>query len=243
MAEPPLAVGASLAAAPPPDRPVTDDPMPTATLPAQPAYDRLPPARPPLVRRLVSVLVVLVLLSALFAAGLLVADRLGYGPGRAQARSHEADADLAQPGSVSGQPASTCRTGWQVPAPQTPLRIEPLDHIRAAMGVTGAFVVTEMRHFRGPDRSLWWYVKASRQGDRSFRGRWLVARQPGGAWRIAAVAPYATEGLRSPDWRSFSGRGDAQRHPGLPGSWRGRAVDFVAAGGLPDEVRGCLAGT
>jgi hypothetical protein len=103
--------------------------------------------------------------------------------------------------------------------------------------------VAEMRHFRGPDGSLWWYVKANRQGDRSFQGRWLVVRQPDGVRRIAAVAPYATEGLRSPDWRSFSGSGDAQRHPGLPGSWRGSAVDFVAAGGLPGEVRGCLAGT
>jgi Protein kinase domain len=243
MAEPPLAVGASVAAAPPLDRRATDDPMPTTTLPAQPAYDRRPPVRPPRVRRLVTVLVVLVLLGALLAGGLLVAGRLGYGPDGARARSQQAGADPAQPGSVSGQPASTCRTGWQVPAPQTPLRIEPLDHIRAAMGVTGAFLVAEMRHFRGPDGSLWWYVKAIRQGDRSFQGRWLVVRRPGGARRIAAVAPYATEGLRSPDWRSFSGGGDAQRRPGLPGSWRGRAVDFVAAGGLPAEVRGCLAGT
>jgi serine/threonine-protein kinase len=243
LAEPPLAVGASVAAGPPLDRPTSDDPMPTATLPAQPAYDRLPPVRPPRVRRLVTVLVVLVLLSALVAGGLLVADRLGYGKGGAQAPSQQAGVDLAQPGSVSGQPTSTCRSGWQVPAPQSPLRIEPLDHVRAAMGVTGAFLVAEMRHFRGPDGSLWWYVKANRQDDRSFQGRWLVVRQPDGVRRIAAVAPYTTEGLRSPDWRAFSGKGAARRHPGLPGSWRGSAVDFVAAGGLPGEARGCLAGT
>jgi Protein kinase domain len=283
LAEPPLAVGASLTAAPPSggsrsetgpaqqerdvgtaavalpagqsavaprstgDRPAGDDPMPTATLPAQPPGDRLPPVRspvrPPRVQRLVTVLTVLVLLSALAAGGLLVADRLGYLPGGARAGSQQVGSDLAQPGSFGGNASATCRSGWQVPAPQTPSRTEPLNHIRTTMGVGGAFLVAEMRHFRGPDGSLWWYVKARRQDDESFQARWLVVRRPDGARRIVAVAPYATEGLRSPDWLAFSGQGAARRHPGLPGRWRGSAVDFVAAGGLPGTVRGCLAGT
>jgi Protein kinase domain len=203
--------------------------------------------RPVRRRRLAVPLVSLVLLAALVGGGLLVAGRLGYWPARRQAGAAAAGGpfggDLAQPGSVSGRPAPTCATGWQVPVPRTPLRTEPLDHIRAAMGVTGEFLVAEMRHFRGADGSLWWYVKASRGADSSFRARWLVVRQPNGVRRVAAVAPFETEGLRSPDWRAFSGQGDARRFPGLPGTWRGSPVDFVAAGGPPRQVRGCLAGT
>jgi Protein kinase domain len=194
-------------------------------------------------RRLAAPLVGLVLLAALAGGGLLAADRLGYWPARLPAAAGEAGTDLAQPGSAGGQPTRTCASGWQVPVPRTPLRAEPLDHIRAAMGVTGAFLVAEMRSFRGADGSLWWYVKASRDADRSFRARWLVVRQPDGVRRVAAVAPYETEGLRSPDWRAFSGQGGARRFPGVPGTWRGSPVDFVAAGGLPRQVRGCLAGT
>ncbi len=195
-------------------------------------------------RRLAVRLGSLVLLAAVVAGGLAVASRLGYWPGRRQAGSAAAaGGDLAQPGSVSGGPTPTCATGWQVPAPRTPLRTEPLDHLRASMGVTGEFVVAEMRHFRGRDNSLWWYVKAWRSADPSFRGRWLVVRQPNGVRRVAAVAPYETGGLRSPDWKAFSGQGAPRPWRGLPGAWRGSPVDFAAAGGLPRELRGCLAGT
>jgi hypothetical protein len=207
------------------------------------------PGRPPAPaggRRLALRLGSLVLLAAVVAGGLALASRLGYWPGRRQlgaAAAGPVGGDLAQPGSVSGQPTSTCATGWQVPVPRTPLRSEPLDHLRASMDVTGEFLVAEMRLFRGLDGSLWWYVKASRGADPSFRGRWLVVRQPNGVRRVAAVAPYETGGLRSPDWRAFSGQGDPRRWPGLPGAWRGSPVDFAAAGGLPRELRGCLAGT
>jgi serine/threonine-protein kinase len=193
-------------------------------------------------RRLAVRLGGLALLAALVAGGLATASRLGYWPVRRQAGAVAAG-DLAQPGSVNGQPTPSCVTGWQVPVPRTPLRTEPLDHLRASMGVTGEFVVAEMRHFRGLDGSLWWYVKAYRGAGRSFRGRWLVVRQPTGLRRVAAVAPYETGGLRSPDWRAFSGRGAPRSWPGLPGAWRGSPVDFAAAGGLPRELRGCLAGT
>jgi hypothetical protein len=215
----------------------------TARLPPAPGGAGAAAARPRR-RRVAAPLLSLVLLAALVGGGLLAADRLGYWPARRPAAAAgPAGADLAQPGSASGQPAPTCAAGWQVPAPRTPPRTEPLDHIRAAMGVTGEFVVAEMRHFRGADGSLWWYVKAYRGADSSFRARWLVVRRPDGVRRIAAVAPYQTEGLRSPDWHAFSGQGDARRFPGLPGAWRGSPVDFVAAGGLPRQVRGCLAGT
>ena len=206
------------------------------------------PAAPAGRRRLAVRLGGMVLLAAVVAGGLSAASRLGYWPGGrpsgpAAAGASVAGGDLAQPGSVSGQPAPTCATGWQVPVPGTPLRTEPLDHLRASMGVTGEFVVAEMRLFRGRDGSLWWYVKASRRTDPNFRGRWLVVRQPSGVRRVAAVAPYETEGLRSPDWRAFSGQGAPRRWAGLPGTWRGSPVDFAAAGALPRELRGCLAGT
>ncbi|HEX6675038.1 MAG TPA: serine/threonine-protein kinase [Actinomycetes bacterium] len=204
------------------------------------------PAAPAGRRRLAVRLGGLVLLAAVVGGGLVAASRLGYWPGRRQAGAAAADAvggDLAQPGSVSGQATPTCASGWQVPVPRTPLRTEPLDHLRASMGVTGEFVVAEMRFFRGHDGSLWWYVKAWRSADSSFRGRWLVVRQANGVRRVAAVAPYDTGGLRSPDWRAFSGQGAPRRWTGLPGAWRGSPVDFAAADGLPGELRGCLAGT
>ena len=68
---------------------------------------------------------------------------------------------------------------------------------------------------------------------------------------VAAVAPYDTNGFRSPDWTGFqwdSADTEARAYPGLPGRWTGVPYDFVRGGAgldipcLPDEVRGCLDG-
>ncbi len=67
-----------------------------------------------------------------------------------------------------------------------------------------------------------------------------------------AVAPYDSEGFRSPDWVGFQYEAQDRRrraYPGLPGTWAGTPYDFVLGGaglripGLPSEVAGCLAGT
>jgi len=69
---------------------------------------------------------------------------------------------------------------------------------------------------------------------------------------LVAVAPYDTNGYRSPDWVGFqfdSADSQARVYPGLPGGWAGVPYDFVSgdAGlqipGLPAEVVGCLSGT
>ncbi|HET9248601.1 MAG TPA: hypothetical protein VFP13_01505, partial [Actinomycetota bacterium] len=81
-----------------------------------------------------------------------------------------------------------------------------------------------------------------------FQGRFLVESREFGDG-VVAVAPYDTDGFRSPNWSGFQWNEavpERKAYPGLPGRWRGIRYDFVRGGagldipGLPDEVRGCL---
>lgn len=121
-------------------------------------------------------------------------------------------------------------------------------------------MVVEMRYFTGPESPpsdkgyiktiQRWYVKLYARADLRFQGRFLVESREFGDG-VAAVAPYDTEGFRSPDWSGFQwNEADPAPHPypGLPGEWSGIRYDFVKGGagltipGLPDEVTGCLDG-
>lgn len=159
-----------------------------------------------------------------------------------------------------GPPGPGCEGGWRTPPEGDRLRAFPLRVIRRATGVEGPLVVVDLRYFVGPESPPSekgylleverWYVKLWARRDPSFRGRFLVERRRFGAG-LVAVAPYDSAGFRSPDWVGFQFDPDAppQRYPGLPGTWRGVAYDFVRGGaglripGLPEEVRGCLEGT
>jgi hypothetical protein len=155
-----------------------------------------------------------------------------------------------------GDAGPGCVNGWTTPAPGTAVRREPLDVIRAQMGVTGEFQIDEMRYFTGPEVP-WiieprpplverWYVKAQLVDDPTFRARWLVEKRSPTTEGIAAVAPFDTTGYRSPDWRGFVGEGEPRTIEGLPGSWAGIEYDFVTGEGdggnpgLPDEVIHCF---
>ncbi len=161
----------------------------------------------------------------------------------------------------SGQAGPGCVDGWVTPTPGTALRTDPLDVIREQMGITGEFLVIEMRYFTGPpppgtvsiDVYERWYIKAQLVDDPTFRGRFLVHRFPPGAATFAG-APFNTAGWESPDWRSFEGVDSGPEGPphaveGLPGLWSGHEIDAVTGDGyyeshaLPDEVVSCLDGT
>ncbi len=148
--------------------------------------------------------------------------------------------------------------GWITPTPGTPLYTDPLGIIRRTVPTVGAFAVVDMRYFVGPESPpseqgylkdiKRWYIKLYNERDLSFQGRFLVEQRRFGRG-LAAVAPYDTEGFRSPDWSGFQwDSGDPARHryPGLPGAWSGIRYDFVKGGeglafrGLPSEVEGCL---
>ena len=89
----------------------------------------------------------------------------------------------------SGEAGPGCVDGWVTPTPGTALRTDPLDVIREQMGITGEFLVVEMRYFTGPpppglvstEVFERWYVKAQLVDDPTFRGRFVVHRfSPGG---------------------------------------------------------------
>ncbi len=146
-----------------------------------------------------------------------------------------------------------------MPQPGTARRREALDIIRGQMGVSGLFVVDEMRYFEGPELPnileprppvvRRWYVKAFLQSRPTFRGRWIVEKRTSIIKGISGVAPYDTHGFESPDWRAFEGEGPPTSYPGLPGKWSGINYDFVTGEGdsgfpgLPKENIGCLDGT
>ena len=164
------------------------------------------------------------------------------------------------PPPTSGPPTGTCDEGWVTPESDTPAFTDPLGIIRRTTGVEGPLVVVDMRYFVGPesppsDKGYLleverWYIKLYAEDDLTFQGRFLVETRTFGRG-LSAVAPYDSEGFESPDWVGFQFEGDTatERYPGLPGSWSGTPYDFVRGGaglkipGLPDEVRGCLAGT
>lgn len=165
-----------------------------------------------------------------------------------------------QPPATRGPVASDCVEGWVTPKADSARFRTPLRVIRRVTGETGLEVV-DMRWFEGPesppsDKGYLlnvgrWYVKAFARDDLAFQGRFLVEARRYGTG-LAAVAPYDTDGFRSPDWTGFQfDAGDTQpaAYPGLPGTWSGVPYDFVDGGagleipGLPNEVIGCLSGT
>ena len=165
-----------------------------------------------------------------------------------------------EPPATRGPVASDCVKGWVTPQGDPARYRTPLRVIRRTTGEAGLEVV-DMRWFEGPesppsDKGYLlnverWYVKAFAKGDLTFQGRFLVEERTYGIG-LVAVAPYDTNGFRSPDWTGFQfDSGDTQRkaYPGLPGTWSGVPYDFVNGGaglqmpGLPSEVAGCLSGT
>lgn len=167
----------------------------------------------------------------------------------------------AIPQATNGPPTGTCENGWATPVGGTPPFTEPLGIIRRQAGVKGSLVVVDMRRFTGPESPPStqgylleverWYIKLYAEEDIAFQGRFLVEARRFGRG-LVAVAPYDTDGFRSPDWIGFqfeSGNTARTRYPGLPGRWSGIPYDFVRGGaglkisGLSDEVSGCLDGT
>jgi hypothetical protein len=165
------------------------------------------------------------------------------------------------PRATRGAVAADCVDGWTTPPRDAHRYAEPLRVIRRATGVEGPLEVVDLRFFEGPESPpsdkgylldiRRWYVKAFAKHDLSFQGRFLVESREFGTG-LVAVAPYDTNGFRSPDWVGFqfdSGDPEERAYPGLPGTWAGVPYDFVAGGaglqipGLPDEVVGCLSAT
>ena len=157
-----------------------------------------------------------------------------------------------------GAPSPTCIDGWRTPPESSADYTDPLGIIRRTTGVEAPFEVVEMRLFTGPESPpsdkgyladiRRWYIKLYTPDDLSFQGRFLVEHRRFGRG-LAAVAPFDTEGFRSPDWRGFqydSTQSRPRAIPGLPGTWTGVEYDFVEGGagldlpGLPVEVAGCL---
>ena len=158
-----------------------------------------------------------------------------------------------------GARSASCIEGWRTPPRDTPMFTDPLGIIRRTAPVDGDFVVVDMRMFVGPESPpspdkgylqdiRRWYIKLYVDSDWTYAGRFLVESRLFGRG-VAAVAPYDTEGFRSPDWVGFqwdSVDTKAMAYPGLPGRWQGVPYDFVNGGagldiaGLPDEVVGCL---
>jgi hypothetical protein len=166
-----------------------------------------------------------------------------------------------EPPAMSGPAAGDCVNGWDTPEVGTGQFTSPLGVIRRATGVRGELVVVDMRMFEGPESPpsdkgyleivQRWYVKLYAANDLAFQGRFLVEARTFGQG-LAAVAPYDTNGFRSPDWIGFqfdSADEEAKRYEGLPGVWSGAPYDFVNGGagleipGLPDDVVGCLSAT
>ncbi|HKX34036.1 MAG TPA: hypothetical protein VJP03_01725 [Actinomycetota bacterium] len=166
-----------------------------------------------------------------------------------------------EPLATRGPVAPDCVHGWMTPPRDAHRYAEPLRVIRRATGVEGPLEVVDLRFFEGPESPpsdkgylldiRRWYVKAFAKHDLSFQGRFLVESREFGTG-LVAVAPYDTNGFRSPDWVGFqfaSGDPEARVYPRLPGTWAGVPYDFVRGGaglqipGLPDEVVGCLSAT
>lgn len=156
--------------------------------------------------------------------------------------------------------SATCVDGWKTPRSDSPLASKPLRVLRRTVRLPGEPVIVEMRYFTGPESPPSekgyimtierWYVKLYTEADLRFQGRFLIESREYGDG-VAAVAPYDTEGYRSPDWSGFQwNEADQTPRPyaGLPGEWSGIRYDFVKGGaglhlpGLPAEVTGCLDG-
>lgn len=163
-----------------------------------------------------------------------------------------------RPPPTSGDPSDSCVDGWKAPPDGSRLAARPLRILGRTVRLPGEPVIVEMRYFTGPEsppsekgyiRTIErWYVKLFTEADLRFQGRFLVESREFGDG-VAAVAPYDTEGYRSPDWSGFQWN-EADPAPrtyaSLPGEWSGIRYDFVRGGagldipGLPAEVTGCL---
>ena len=163
-----------------------------------------------------------------------------------------------EPPATRGPVAADCVDGWVTPPRDSARYAEPLRVIRRVTGERGPLEVVDLRFFVGPESPpsdkgylldiRRWYVKAFAKQDLSFQGRFLVEFREFGTG-LVAVAPYDTNGFRSPDWVGFqfdSGDPEKRVYPGLPGSWAGVPYDFASGGaglqfpGLPEQVVGCL---
>lgn len=150
----------------------------------------------------------------------------------------------------AGKPTPSCVNGWKEPAPGSALRTKPLDLLRQSQGLDEEFHVIDLRYFTGPDDANLspeskqksverWYGQVVYTGKPDFLIRFLVVRRKVGEG-IVAIADYGTSGFSSPDWYGFDGEGGKSTYPGLPGKWPGQPYDYVEAGELPPQVRGCL---
>jgi hypothetical protein len=168
----------------------------------------------------------------------------------------------ASPPPTRGETTTKCVNGWVTPKRDTPDFLQPLGVIRRTSGVRGPLVVMDMRYFTGPESPVSdkgylaiverWYVRAYAKEDPAFQGRFLVEARRFGRG-LSAVAPFDSNGFRSPDWIGFqfdSSDPERRTYPGLPGTWSGEPYDFVtgeggdfAFPGLPETVAGCLDGT
>ena len=116
----------------------------------------------------------------------------------------------------------------------------------------GPLVVVDMRRFVGPESPPSpqgylldverWYIKLYAQDDIAFQGRFLVESRTFGRG-LSAVAPYDTNGFRSPDWVGFQydscGHGCAGATRGCPDGGRGpRTTSFAGVRG--SRFRGYL---
>lgn len=164
------------------------------------------------------------------------------------------------PPPTRGRPSDDCVEGWKTPPSDSALAARPLRIIGRTVRLPGKPVIVEMRYFKGPESPPSdkgyiktverWYVKLYTEVDLRFQGRFLVESREFGDG-VAAVAPYDTEGYRSPDWSGFQwNEADPvpRAYAGLPGEWSGIRYDFVKGGagldirGLPADVTGCLDG-
>jgi hypothetical protein len=163
-----------------------------------------------------------------------------------------------EPLPTSGAASDDCVEGWRTPSAGSTLERRALDVIARTVQLPDDHVVVDMRYFVGPEsppsemgylaKVERWYVKLYSPSDLRFQGRFLVESRDFGDG-VSAVAPYDTDGFRSPDWSGFQwneGEPQAHAYAGLPGRWRGERYDFVKGGlglhipGLPAQVRGCL---
>jgi hypothetical protein len=152
-------------------------------------------------------------------------------------------------------------TGWVTPPRDSPRFLQPLGIIRRTTGIEGPLEVVDMRYFVGPESPpsdkgylldiQRWYVRVFAADDLAFQGRFLIEARRFGRG-LVAVAPYDSNGFRSPDWIGFqyvSSDLEARAYSGLPGLWLGTPYDFVEGGegltipGLPEDLVGCLDST
>lgn len=160
-----------------------------------------------------------------------------------------------------GEPSEACVNGWVTPERGAGLATQPVTIVRRTTPVDGPVRVVDLRYFVGPESPPTdkgylrevrrWYIKLFAPRDPAYQGRFIVESRRFGSG-VAAVAPYDTQGFRSPDWVGFqwdSADTEPKGYPRLPGTWRGIPYDFVRGGagleipGLPAEVGGCLEGT